>query len=143
MDVADLLSRKGDRGRACPGVEHRHVLEQLCDKPLSVGFASAGHQHRSPGSQKAQLAVTPRARIGRDDLHAIADKVWPIVNVLGISLANDKNNRRVVRQRMMWQPLFPVVLHQAVLADQFDIAPHRQSRDVGVQAFDDRSRLIA
>ena len=92
-----------------PLIEHRHVAEQ------------AGHDIRAPwpelpyfcagiapGGEIIPARAAAGLRVGRDDLDARADQVVPIVDLLRIALADQEDDRRIIRRAVVRQARLPV-----------------------------------
>ena len=141
MDVADPLLREGGGGGTGAGVEDRRAaVEPLHIAPRVVDGAPGG-EHRSPGGEEAVLAVAGGLRIGGDDRDVVAIEVLPVGDALGVALADDEHDDRVVGHRLVVEPRLPVGLDEPRLGDGLDVGPHRERDDVGIQSVDHRPGL--
>ena len=69
------------------------------------------------------------------------DQVGPVVDALGVALADHEDDRGEVGQRVVRQPLLPAVVDEALLADGVGVGPEGQRGHVGLQSVDDGPRL--
>ena len=107
--VAHAALHEGVRGTAGAGVEHRHVLEQLGDELLGLGFVAALLlQGIAPGGQVVPARPAGGLGIGRDDRHARLDQVVPVLDPLGVALAHQEDDGRGVGGAVVRQSLLPV-----------------------------------
>ena len=161
--VALVLPHEGDRGVASAGIEDLHVLIKLADKLLRLllgrldglgllgivklaEIAQFAMQRKSPGRQVIPAGAARRLGMRRNDLHARLDQVVPVVNALGIALANQEENRRHVRTVVVGQLLgagLPILGQQALLGDGVDVIGQGQGDHRGFRTIDHAAGLLA
>ena len=61
-------------------------------------FRAAPLPHRPPGRQETEPAVARGLGVGGDHRHAGPDQIRPVTDPLGVTLADDEHDGRVVRQ---------------------------------------------
>jgi len=101
-------------------------------------------EHIAPGRQVGVAAVTRSLGIGHDHLHAVLEQVGPVLQGLRVALAHDEHGGRSERRAVVRQAGHPVVWHQlAVVGQGVDVGGHVHGDDIGRQAIDHRTRLLA
>jgi hypothetical protein len=109
VDIADLLLGEGGGGAAGAGIEDGDLPVQLGDEAEGVFLGAAALEDGAPGGEEAELAVAGGLGVGGDDFDAGADQVGPVVDALGIALADDEDEGGKVGQGAVRQPLFPAI----------------------------------
>src|SRR5829696_4582550 len=84
---------EGCGGTAGPRVEYRHVLVEAGDKVFRRGFRPSGlPQSIAPGSQIVPPRTTRGLRVGRYHGYTGPNQVRPVLDFLGISLSDQKDD---------------------------------------------------
>jgi hypothetical protein len=97
-----------------------------------------------PGAEVIPARASRRLRVGRNHLEAWLHEVIPILDVLGIALAHQEDNRRSIRRTVVRQPLAPIRGYLSRLFDNgVDVGLERQRHDVGFDAVDNGAGLRA
>lgn len=97
----------------------------------------------APGGQKVPTSTAAALGIRRNDADAGFCQIVPVAYPFGIPLANQKDDGRRVRCRVIGQLLFPTGIDEAGPFQALDIVGQGQSHDVSPTAFDDRPGLAA
>ena len=82
----------------------------------------------------------------RNDLDARLDQVVPVANALGISLADQEENRRQVRTVVVGQLLgtgLPILGQQALRGNGIDVIGQGQGNHRGLRTIDHAAGLLA
>ena len=127
-----------------PGVEHRHIGAETAyetERPRPVAAVTVGRI--SQGRQIAPAGAAGGFGIGRDHLHPRLHQVEPVVDVLGIALAHQEDDRRGVRRTIERQARLPVGGDQSALGDGVDVIGQSQGDHVRLKPIHDRPRLLA
>src|SRR3546814_4924874 len=78
------------------------------------------------------------------DLHAGFDEVVPILDVLGIALADEEYNGGCVWRAIVWQAALPILGQRfGFVRDGIDVVGKRQGDDVCLQAVNNSPGLLA
>mmetsp|Transcript_38549 Transcript_38549/g.63491 ORF Transcript_38549/g.63491 Transcript_38549/m.63491 type:complete len:347 (-) Transcript_38549:206-1246(-) len=141
--VTDAALREGGGGAAAAAVQHRHVGEDLAHALAGLGLAAAGGDDAAPGRQVAIAAVAGDLGVGDDDLHAGPGQVAPVLDALGVALAHQEDDGGRVGAGVVRQLFLPVGTEQAAVGQRVDVIGQGQGDDIGLQAVDDRARLLA
>ncbi|AHK90692.1 ethanolamine utilization protein EutH [Pseudomonas aeruginosa LESlike7] len=142
--VADLVLHEGSGGGAAAGVEHRYLLEQLADEFLGLVLVTAVLQHVAPGGEIGVAAIAGGLGVRHHYLDAVLEQVRPVLQGLGVALANDEHGGRGERRAVVRQAGRPVLRHQAaVVGEGVDVGGLVHGDDVGGQTVDHRARLLA
>ena len=97
-----------------------------------------------PRRQVVPARAARRLRVRRHDAGARLGQIAPVADAARVALAHDEHDGRRVGRRVVGQPRLPAALDApGVLGDGVDVVRQRQRRDVGLQAVDDRARLLA
>src|SRR5690606_25250636 len=76
-------------------------------------------------------------------LHVLADEIVPVLDVLGVPLADQKHDGRRVRRAVRGQARLPVLRDlTGTLGDLVDVVSERQGNDIRLQTVDDRAGLF-
>ena len=143
--VADPALRERDRRSTRARVEHRHVLVERADELLDLRLVAAELLLR-PGPRRQVVPARAARGLGVRRHHAgpRLGEVAPVLDAARVALAHDEHDGRRVGRRVVGQALLPAALDAArVLGDGVDVERQRQRRDVGLEAVDDRARLLA
>src|SRR5262249_48310892 len=97
----------------------------------------------TPGTEEAQITISRRLRVWRDDLDARLHQVRPVPDVFRISFSDDENDGRVIGERSIRQSINPPVLDESLLANSIDIDDRSDRDNVSLQPVDDSSCLRA
>ena len=118
---------------------------KLTDSACSVRGAVAILTISSNGSVADLMNSAARGfRIGRDHFDAVLDQVAPVLDGLGIALADEEDDGRGVGGRVVLERAAPVGRDLLGLGgDLVDVALQRQRHDVGIEPVDHRLRLLA
>ncbi len=145
QDVADPALREGRRRAAGARVEHRHVPVELAEEIRGRRLAAARLLERPGiGRQVVPARAARGLRVGRDHRDARPREVAPVLDLLGVALADEEHDRRGVRRAVVRQARLPVRRQElALLRERVDVVGERERHDVGLQAVDDRARLLA
>src|SRR5439155_7414424 len=139
---AALDERGGRSARA--GVEHGYPLVQLGHEGAGLRLIAAGLLQRvAPGRE----VVPPRSARGLgvcgDDRDAWFEQVGPVLDALRVAFAHDEYDRRRIRRAVLGKPFLPAGRDEAAFLDGVDVVGQGQRDDVGLEAVDDRSGLLA
>ena len=143
VHVADPFLGESGRGRPRAGVEHGGATIDCRHELLCVLLAAARGQGGTPRREEAVLPVARGLRVGRDDRDAVAVEIRPVGNLLGVTLADDEDDDRVVGNRTVVVAILPVGADQPRLGDRLDVGPGGQRDDIGVEAVDDGAGLAS
>src|SRR3546814_5916964 len=78
-------------------------------------------------------------RVGCNDLHAGFDEVVPILDVLGIALADEEYNGRCVWRAIVGQAALPILWQRfGFVRDGIDVVGKRKGDDVCLQAVNNK-----
>ncbi len=117
---------------------------QLLDVGLGLGVVAAGLlQGPGPGGQIGPARRAAGLGVGGDDVDARLHQVAPVLDLPGVALADQEDDRRGVGGRVVGQARLPVPGDQAALGDLVDVVGQGQGDDVGLQAVDHRTGLLA
>ncbi|MNK73376.1 hypothetical protein D3C87_928710 [compost metagenome] len=142
--VAHAALHEGDGRAARAGVEHGHVLVQVADEFLGLGFTAVLALGEFPGREVVPAGAARGLGVGGDHLHAGLDQVVPVLQALGVALLHQEHDGRGVGGGVVRQALLPVGLDEAAVRGQgVDVAAQRQRGHVGIDAVDDRTGLLA
>ncbi len=143
QNVADAAPHER-RGRGPrPRVEHRDIAIELADEVLDLGLVAIETiLGPGPGGEQIPARAARRLRIGRQHLYVRPDGVAPILDILGVALAHQKDDRGRVRGAVVGQAPAPVACNLArVLHDRVDVRLQRERHDVGLEPVDHGARL--
>ena len=96
-----------------------------------------------PSGEVVPARAARGLRVRRDDLDPIFNEVVPILDPLGIAVANQENDGRGVGRRIVAEPLLPIGVDQPGLGDLVDVALERERDNVGLEAVDDSAGLLS
>ena len=141
--VAEPALGEGDGRAPRAGVEHRHVGEQLAEI-LHRRRVAAMSRRPGIGRHVVPARAAGGLGIGRDHLHAWPDQVAPVVDVLGIALADQEDDGGRVGRGVLRQAGLPSRRDQpGLLGDGVDVGGDAERHHVGLQPVDHRQRLLA
>ena len=114
-------------------------LHILCDlfPALSLTFKIV------PCRQIIPARSAGRLRVRDDDAHVLPEQIIPVLNVLRIVLAHQKNNRRCVRGAFQIELIRKTVLDQSRIRNHLHIPLQCQRRHIRLQAVRHLKRLLA
>src|SRR5262249_30231333 len=136
-NVPDATLDEADRRSARAGVEDRDVAEQARHELLRARIAPLLLHGVAPGGE----VVPPRAAGGLwvrgDDRDAGTAEVLPVLDLLGVPLAHEEDDRRGAGRTVIGKTRLPVRGEQALLGDRVDVVGERERHDVGLEPVDD------
>src|SRR3546814_5880966 len=83
------------------GEKHRHII-------FGRGLRTARLAAIGPCCKEVPARAAAGLRVGGNDLHAGVDEVVPILDVLGIALADEEYNGGCVWRAIVWQAALPL-----------------------------------
>ena len=135
---------EGNGRTARAGVQYRHVLEQLFDVFLGLGFAAAGLEAVGPGGEEVPACTAGGFRVGRDHRHVFLDQVAPVLDAFGVALAHQEHDGGGVWGAGVRQAGLPVLRQGlAQLGDFINVTGQGQGHYVGAQAVNHCACLLA
>ena len=141
--IANVALQEGRR-RITPALaQHRHVLVELAHEVGRLRVAAAGLAHRAPGGQVGIATVTAGLGVDDHDLDVGADQIAPILDVLGIAVAHEKQHGRCRGRSVVGELLGPVLGDHAVVGQELHVGRGVEGHHIGGQAVVDRARLGA
>ena len=93
--------------------------------------------------KKIPAGSTTALRIRCNDFYIFLNKIIPVADVFGISLADKENDCRSLWGRIFIELFLPAFVDQSCLFDQCDIMLQCESYHIGITSFHNRSRLCA
>ena len=118
--------------------------EQLLHIGLCGGFAAPGPAAIGPSREEVPTRTTARLRVGRYHFHARLHQVVPILDALGVALADQEHDGRGVGGAVLRQRVLPIGGQQLALrGDGVDVIGQRQRGHVCFQAINDGAALLA
>ena len=136
-----------ERGRraASAGVEHRHVLvEPAHELPRTRLVAPRLRARPGPGGQIVPAGAAGGLGVGRDDRHAGAHEIAPVVNCLRVAVADQEDDGGGIGRAVIRQQRLPVQRQQLrVSGDRIDVGCQRERHHVRGEPIDHRARLLA
>src|SRR3546814_12986040 len=94
--VPDPALDERRRGTARARIEHGDGGKEIADELLSRRVGPAGLETIGPGSKEIPARAAARLGIGRDHRHTGLHQIAPIMDALGIALADEEHDRRGV-----------------------------------------------
>jgi hypothetical protein len=143
QDVALTVLHERVGRAAGPVVEHQDIVENFLYElqnsflVMVVGFVGPG-----PGGQIIPSGAAGSLGIGRDHADPLSSQIAPVLDVLGIALADQKDDGGSVGRAVFRQSLLPALADEARLLDGGDVVGQSQRQHVGVVALDDGAGLL-
>ena len=118
------------------------MLVECADEFLDLRFVTAERfVGVGPGGEIVPAGAAGGFWIRRDHLDAFLHEVTPVEDALRIALADEEDDGRGVRCRVVRELAAPVLGKQPGVGDLVDVALERERHDIGGKAIDDGARL--
>ena len=145
QDVPDSPLHEGGGGAPCPGIQHRHVLEEADDELPRPGLVTAPLlQGVAPGGQVVPPGHPGGLRVGGDHRDPRPHQVLPVLDLLRIPLPHQEDDGGGVGGAVVGEPALPVPGKELrLLGDGVDVVGEGQGHHVGLQAVDHGPGLLA
>jgi hypothetical protein len=96
-----------------------------------------------PSGEVVPASTAGGFRIRCDDLDPLFNKVVPILDTLGIAVANQEDDGRGIGRRIVAESLLPIGVDEPGLGDLVDVALERERDNVGLEPVDDSAGLLS
>ena len=143
--VAEAALGEGNRRAAGAGVEHGRVPVDRGDEIAGLVLVAVERLEAvSPGGQEIPARAPRSLRVRGDDGDAGPGEIVPVVDPLGVALADQEDDRGRIGRGIVRQALLPVGRDLSGLGgDRVDVGGERQSHHVRLETVDHRAGLRA
>ena len=141
--VANIALQEDGGGITAALAQHGDVLVQVFHKSLRISFCTTVFQHRAPGCQIGVATIPTGLGIDHHHLDVRACQVFPILDVLGVTVTHQEQHGRRGGRCIVRELLGPVFADHAVVGQEFNVGGGVESHHISGQTVIDCTRLGA